>query len=70
MGERPKKPTERTTTSDDNGMSFIPGIVVAVVAILAYFIFVDGNMGVSDDVNFTIEGAGDAIEGAVEGATE
>ncbi len=56
-------------------MGFILGIIVVVVAIMAYVMFAgDGSTGGgADDVNITIEGAGDAVEGAadaVEGAAE
>ncbi|PVA08170.1 hypothetical protein DC363_01345 [Thalassorhabdomicrobium marinisediminis] len=59
-------------------MGFILGIVVVVVAILAWFMFAGSDAGDGvDDVNVTVEGAsdpvestGEAVEGSVEGATD
>jgi hypothetical protein len=47
-------------------MGFVVGALVVVVAGLAYFMFAGGDVGGSDDVNITVEGAGAAVEGAAE----
>lgn len=63
--------TTTTTTTSGTSLGFILGALVVVVAILSYFIYTDADVGGSDDVNITIEGAGDAVKGAadaVEGA--
>jgi len=72
--ERERTTTTTTTNSGGAGMGIIVGILVVVVAGLAYFMFA-GNIDTSgngeSDVNITIDGAGSAAEGAadaVEGA--
>ncbi|MGB3243227.1 MAG: hypothetical protein WBB25_01730 [Sulfitobacter sp.] len=66
--------TTTTTTPGGAGMGFVLGAVVIVVAGLAYFMFADSDTGgAPDEVNVTVEGAGDAVQDAgeaVEGAAE
>jgi hypothetical protein len=53
-------------------MGIVVGVLVVVVAIIAYFIFAGGEMPGTNDVNIKIEGAGDVVDGAadaIEGAT-
>ncbi|KIN64111.1 hypothetical protein Z946_2998 [Sulfitobacter noctilucicola] len=64
--------TTTTTTSGGSGMGFIVGALVVIVGILAYVVFGDGFGGASgaNDVNITVEGAGDAAQGAAEAVDE
>ncbi|KIC51317.1 hypothetical protein [Tateyamaria sp. ANG-S1] len=57
--------TNHTTTNSGGKaeLAFVVGILVVVVAVLAYAVF-SGEGASGDDVSITIEGAGAAIEGA------
>ena len=65
--ERSEHVTTTTTNSGGGaGMGFVVGILVVVVAGLAYLVL-GGELGAgSGDVNVTIEGLGDAVKGAAE----
>lgn len=57
--------TNTPEKSGGNGIAFVVGILVVVVAILGYVLFAGGDSTSDDgDINVTIEGAADAVEGA------
>lgn len=51
-----------TNSGGSTGLAFIVGALVVVVAILAYLFF-GGEVGDTDDVTISIEGAAEAVEG-------
>lgn len=65
---------ETNSNSSNSGLAFIVGALVVAVVALGYVLFSDAELGgSSDDVTISIEGAGDAMEDAgqaVEGAVE
>lgn len=59
--------TTTTTTTGGAGMGIIVGALVVVVGVLAYFVLGgDGPSTDANDVSITIEGAGDAVQGAAQ----
>ncbi len=73
MADRERSEHVTTTTTNSGGgagMGFVVGILVVVVAGLAYFVLGGDLASNSGDVNVTIEGLGDAVKGAAEDAGE
>ena len=76
VSERHTTTTTTTNSGGGAGLGFIVGALVIVVGVLAYIMLGgDGPSGTTgtNDVNVTIEGAGDAVQGAgeaVQGAAE
>ena len=56
--------TNTPAKTGGNGIAFIVGILVVVVAVLAYVVWGSGAEG-GKDISVTIEGAADAVEGTV-----
>ena len=65
---------ETNSSSSNSGLAFIVGGLVVAVAVLGWALFSGAELGgSSDDVTISIEGAGEAMEDAgqaVEGAVE
>tara|TARA_R110002051_G_scaffold14460_6_gene46874 strand:- start:42742 stop:42945 length:204 start_codon:yes stop_codon:yes gene_type:complete len=57
--------TNTPEKSGGNGIAFVVGILVVVVGILAYVIYGGSSGSDGGDINVTVEGAADAVEGAV-----
>lgn len=69
MADRSDMPPDHTVVQSgggNTGLAFVVGILVVVVAVIAWFVFAGDPSGAGDQVNVTIEGAGD--NGAIEGA--
>lgn len=59
--------TSTPAKSGGTGIAFIVGILVVVVGILAYVMLGGSTDTSGGDVTINVEGAAEAIEGAVEG---
>ncbi|MEJ6402379.1 hypothetical protein [Yoonia sp. 2307UL14-13] len=60
--------SDQTTqnSSGNTGLAFLVGILVVVVAVMAYVMFADGDADGGQDLNITVEGAGAAAEDAAQ----
>lgn len=69
MADRSNTPPDHTVVQSgggNTGLAFVVGILVVVVAVIAWFVFAGEPSSTTSDVSVTIEGAGDnsAVEGA------
>lgn len=69
MSDQTHNTTNASGGGGSTGLAFIVGILVVVVALLAWVIFGGGEVAEGgQDLNITVEGVGDAVKSATGGS--